>query len=333
MKRVLLISGIAVLVLLVIGGVVFSLLPKQGTGMTQMMEAATVEFAAALADSLQRVEVKQRFELDGLTTRVRLQIKNTGKASCEYKLVEYKLAGQAPREALFPLEVARLDPGQTEEVELTFENVPWEWTDQEASIFESQKSWSRTLLPKDAPPGQKLGVSSNGEWSGSNPVKLDAEAFKNALPILKEQYPKLKQSLSFGATAKLDGDLTTVTVAFSNTGDLPVLDFSISNAKLGGNGDLLGEIDPATPASSPEIRPGESKTFNVSFKNAPWDFSKSDTPFLNLVLECAFRRTDSIVFKGKTFQLDKVNSQSGGKTFMGVSVKRPTQPTGPLPKS
>ena len=49
MKRALLFSGIAVLVLLVIGGVVFSLLSKQGANIKQGIEAATVDFAEGVA--------------------------------------------------------------------------------------------------------------------------------------------------------------------------------------------------------------------------------------------------------------------------------------------
>ena len=272
MKRILLVSGIVVLVLLAIGATVFWWLQNKGREMTKAIEAATIDLSAALAGSLQKVEVERRFVLDALTTTVHLRIKNSGKASCEYKLLEYKLADQPPREAMIPFEVARLDPGEVKEIQLTFENVPWEWTDQEAQVFETQKSSSRTLPPKDAPPGQKLGISSSGEWSGSNPVKLDADEFKRVLPILKDSYPKFAQSVSVGATAKLDGDRTAVVVTFSNKGDLPLLDFTLIHAKLGGNGDLAGEIEPASPASPSEIKPGESRTFKVNFTNCALGF-------------------------------------------------------------
>ena len=172
---------------------------------------------------------------------------------------------------------------------------------------------------------------SNGEWSGSNPVKLDADEFKR-VPILKDSYPKFSQSVSVGATAKLEGDRTSVVVTFSNNGDLPLLDFTLRNAKLGGDGDLAGEIDPASPVSPSEIKPGESRTFKVNFTNAPWDFSKSDSPFLNLVPEYTFQRSDSITFKGKTFQLPNLVMQNSAKTYMGVSVKRPMKPSGPATK-
>ena len=290
MRRVLLVSAIAVLVFVAIGGVVFSVLQNKAREMKQVMEAAAIDLAAAMAGSLQRVEVMPQIELDGLTTKVRLRIENSGKASCEYRLVEYKLAGHAPREATFPLELARLDPGQVQEFQLTFDNVPWEWTDQEAKVFEIQKSWSQTLPPKDAPPGQKLAISSSGESYGSNPAKLDAEEFKKALPTLKERYPKVRQSLSCGATGTLAGDITTVIITCLNNGDLPLLDFTLRNARLGGEAGLAGEFDPTAPKSPSEIKPGESRTFKVHFQNVPWDFSKSDSPFLNLVIEYAFRR-------------------------------------------
>ena len=66
----------------------------------------------------------------------------------------------------------------------------------------------------------------------------------------------------------------------------------------------------------------------MNFTNAPWDFSKSDSPFLNLVLEYTYQRSDSIAFKGKTFQLPKLAMQDGAKTYTSVSVKRPTKPSG-----
>jgi hypothetical protein len=333
MKRVLLFSGIAVLVLLAIGGVVFSLLSKKEADIAPVIEAATIDFAEGLAKYLQRVEYKRQFEFDGLTTKLRLQIKNTGGAACEFKLLEYKLAGRAPRESLIPFEVARLDPGQTEVIQLTFENVPWVWTDREASISESLKGWSRTLSPKDAPPGHKLAVSSSGEWSGSNQITLDAEEFKNALPILKEQYPKITQLMNLSGTAKREGDLTTVTLTFSNNGDIPFLDLSIRNAQLRDNGQLAGELDPSTPMSYADFKPGESKTFNARFKNVPLDFSKSDSPSLNLVIEYATRQVDSVMFKGKTFYLSAENRLVSNKAYIVVPVKRLTPTTGPTKKS
>jgi hypothetical protein len=333
MKRALLFSGIAVLVLLVIGAVVFSLLSKKWADRRQAMEAATVDFAEGLANSLQRVEHTRQFEFDGLTTKLRLQVKNTGGAACEYKLLEYKLAGRAPRESLIPFEVARLDPGQTEVIQLTFENVPWIWTDKEASIYESQKGWSRTLSPKDALPGHQLAVSSSGEWSGSNRITLDAEEFKEALPILKKQYPKITQLMYLSGTAKLEGDITTVTLTLSNAGDVPFLDLSIRSAQLRENGQLAGELDPSTPTSFPDFKPGESKTFKARFKNAPLDFSKSDSPSLNLVVEYATRQVDSVMFKGKTFHLSTENSPVGNKAYIVVPVKRPTPTTGLKKKS
>ena len=120
MKCFLLVSGIAVLILLTVGGTVFWWFHNKAREMTTAIQAASFDFTTALAGSMQEVEVEPRFELDGLTTKAHLRIKNSGKASCEYKILEYKLADQPPREAIMPFKVARLDPGEIKEVATDF---------------------------------------------------------------------------------------------------------------------------------------------------------------------------------------------------------------------
>jgi hypothetical protein len=326
MKRVLVVLAIAVLVLLAIGGVVFSLQNNKVTEVTEMtglIEPATIDFPARL----QGIKVEPHFKLDGMKTTVTLRIKNSGTSPCEYRLLEFKLAGQTPREAVLPVEVARLDAGQTKEIEMTFDNVPWEWTEWDARVNVSHKSASRTLPPNGAAPDQKLEASSAGERSASNPFRLPDKEFKRVLPIFKEKYPRIGHSLSHDATASLEGDLTTVAVTFSNQGDYPLVDFELSNPTLGGNGKPSGLNDATGSASSSEIKPGGSKTYKLSYKKVRWDFSKSDSPVLNMQLQYSFRRPDSIAFKGNTFQLEKIDGRFESKAFVGVSVKKPTKPS------
>jgi hypothetical protein len=328
-KRIVTVSGIVVLLIVIVGGAVIATLAKRRTVVqpSPAIETVFADFGKGVADALQRVEIEPAYTIDGPITKARLRITNAGKASCKYKLLEYKLAGRSPRGAALPVEIERLDPGQSQEIQLTFENVPWIWNDREATAHEFEKSWSATLPPKNAASDHKLAISAHGEGWREHTVSITGDAFKRIEPALRANYPRIAQYVPVSASASLEGDLTIVSVTCANPSDHPILDFTLKRAGLGGNGDLAGDFDSAQPHAFAEINSGDSRTMKVFFKNAPWDFSMGDHAALNLVVEYAWRRPESIVFRGNRFPLEKLGDGAlDGKVSTSLSARKPAAP-------